>query len=110
MKTSLIYLALLLGQVNTLQDKPVVHLQPHRNSVDIGFGGDLLELISAPAVLTLPGVPPKLDSQGSPWSVDVKNLGPGAVTVTGKAQFNVKIAVGQTVHICSNGTVYSLKR
>jgi hypothetical protein len=110
MKTSLICLALFVGQMNTLQDKPVVHLQPHRNSIDIGFGGDLLELLNAPALLNLPALPPRVDSQGRPWSIDVKNLGPGAVTVAGKDQFSVPIKVGKTVHISWNGTAYSLKQ
>jgi hypothetical protein len=110
MKTSLMCLALFVGQMKTLQSKPVVHLQPHRDAITADFGGDLLELINAPGVVNLPPVPPKPDPQGSPWFVDVKNLGPSAVTVVGKAQFNVKITVGQTVHIYSNGTEYSLKR
>jgi hypothetical protein len=110
MKTSLICLALFIGQMNTLQDKQVVHLQAHRNNIAIAFGGDLLELLNAPQIVNLPPSPPKLDSQGNPWSVDVKNLGPGAVTVVDKAQFSVHIHVGQTVHILSNGTAYTLKR
>lgn len=109
MKSLLICLALLVGQKDTLQDRPVVHLQPHRAAIDISFGGKLLELINAPSVVILPTAPPKLDSEGNPWSIDVKNLGPGAVTVTGKSQFSTKVSVGQTVHIAWNGTAYSLK-
>jgi hypothetical protein len=110
MKITLILLALLVGQTNKLQQRPVVHLQPHRTSIDIGFGGHLLELINAPGLVNLPAVPPKLDFQGGAWSVDVKNMGPGTVTVAGKAQFSVKVTVGQTVHIYSDGAGYSLKR
>jgi hypothetical protein len=110
MKTNLICLALFVGQMNTLQDKPVVHMPPYRNSIDIGFGGDLLELLNAPRVVNLPASPPKLDSQGRPWSIDVKNLGPGSVTVVGKAQFSAQINLGKTVHIYWNGTAYSLKQ
>jgi hypothetical protein len=55
-------------------------------------------------------MPPKTDSTGKPWIVDVKNMGPGVVTVQGKGQFSVKINIGQTVHIFSNGAAYSLKR
>ena len=108
MKAFLICLALISGQLNALQEKPVVHMQPHRSAVDIGFGGTLLELINTPGVLSLPIVPPKADSKGDPWSVDIKNLGPGAVTVVGRAQFSVQIKVGQTVHIYSSGTAYLL--
>ena len=108
MKTSLFCLALLVGQMNTLQDKPVVHLREHQSTIDAEFGGDLLELINAPSVVHLPVRAPKLDSRGKPWTVDVKNFGPGAVTVVGKTQFNVQINVGKTVHIRSDGVVYSL--
>jgi hypothetical protein len=110
MKTSLFCLALLVGQIDTLQSKSVVHLQPHRNSISVESGGQLLELINAPFAINLPLSPPKADSAGIPWSIDVKNLGPSVVTVADKAQFSVHINVGQTVHIYSNGTVYSLKR
>jgi len=109
MKAALISLALLLVQMNSLQDKPVAHLPVHASVIDTQFGGKLLELINAPAQLLLPAIPPKVDSQGAPWSVDVKNLGPSAVTITGKAQFSVRISVGQTIHIFSNGTIYTLK-
>jgi hypothetical protein len=110
MKTLLIYLALLAGQMNTLQEKQIVHLAPNHENIDATFGGELLELINAPAVIQLPTKPPKTDSTGNPWIVDVKNLGPGVVTVQGKGQFSVKINIGQTVHIFSNGAAYSLKR
>jgi hypothetical protein len=109
MKPSLIFLALLVGQLaNTLQDKPVVHLREHRNIIDAEFGGDLLELINAPTVVNLPSQAPKFDSHGKPWSIDVKNLGPGAVTVIGNSQFSIRINLGKTVHIYSNGEAYSL--
>jgi hypothetical protein len=81
MKTLLIYLALFTGQMNTLHDRPVVYL---------------------------PAVPPKFDLQGNPWSVDVKNLGPTVVTIIGKAQFSEPVNPGQTLHIHSNGAIYSL--
>jgi hypothetical protein len=110
MKTLLICLALFIGQMNTLQDKPVVHLQAHHNSIQVEFGGKLLELVNAPTVITLPATLPKLDSQGAPWSIDIKNLGPGSVTVVGKSRFGVQISVGQTVRINSSGSEYSVKR
>ena len=109
MKLSLICLAFLIGQLNnTLQSKPVVHLREHRNVIDAEFGGDLLELINAPTVVNLPFQAPKFDSHGKPWSIDVKNLGPGAVTVVGKSQFSVRINRGQTIPIYSNGAAYTL--
>jgi hypothetical protein len=106
----LVCLALLIGQTNTLQDKHVVHLQPHHENIDVGYGGQLVELINAPTIIRLPALPPKQDSQGNPWSVDVKNLGPSQVTVIGKSEFSVRVNVNQSVHISSNGVAYFLKR
>jgi len=119
MKTCLICLialcacvALCTGQMNMLQSKQVVHLEPHRTMIDISFGGKLLELINAPTLVNLPKVAPKQDSEGNPWSLDVKNLGPSVVTVVtmvGAPQFSINIKVNETVHIYSNGAAYSQK-
>src|ERR1700728_1910272 len=103
MKTVLVCIAVIVGQVNTLQDKQVVHLQPHSGAIRTDFGGKRLELLDAPAIIYLPMSPPKLDSRGDPWSVDIRNLGPAAVTVVGASQFSARIIVGQTVHVFSNG-------
>ena len=98
------------GQLNRLQTRPVIHLPPHKNAIEAGFDGSLLDLINAPSVIYLPALPPK-STQGAPWSVDVKNLGPGSVTVTAsKVHFETEVMVGQTVHIYSNGTTYRLQR
>jgi hypothetical protein len=109
MKALLVGVALVIGQMNTLQDKQVVHLQPHSGAIRADFGGKLLELVDAPTMIYLPMAPPKLDSHGNPWSVDIKNLGPGVVAVVGTSQFSLRIMVGQTVHVFSKGTSYSLK-
>jgi hypothetical protein len=109
MKIPVICLALFFGQINTRVDKQVVHLRPQSVSIDVGFGGKLLELINPPTLLSLPAVPPKQDPQGNPWFVDVKNLGPSAVTVVGKPAFSIHIRANQTVHIYSNGAAYSQK-
>jgi hypothetical protein len=108
-KALLLCSALFLGQINTLLDKPVAHLPPNRNTIGPEYGGDLLELNSSPAVMFLPAVPPKIDSKGRPWSIDVKNLGPHAVTVAGSNQFSALVNVGRTIHIVSNATEYSVK-
>jgi hypothetical protein len=108
MRELLVYFALLAGQMNTMQQKPVVHLRPHGNVIENHFGGKLLELIDAPAVVQLPQVPQKLDDEGNPWCVDVKNFGPNPVTIVGKGKFSVQVNVGQTTHIYSNGDKYSL--
>jgi len=109
MKTYLICMALYMGQMNTLQSKQVVYLQPHSAAIGTACGGKLLELIGAPTLLNLPPVPPRPDSQGNPWSLDVKNLGPSAVTVLGTPHFSTHVIVNQTVHIYSNGTAYFQK-
>lgn len=109
MKTLLLAIVLLASQMNTLQEKPVVHLRANQTFIDQGFGGKLLELIHAPSVIRLPAVPPKVDSEAKPWIIDIKNMGPEAVTILGKGEFNANINVGQTIHIHSNGTAYSLK-
>ncbi len=70
------------------------------------FGGKLLELIHAPASVQLPDNAPSDDPQGDPWHIDIKNLGPGAVTVEGKGGLSMRIAVGQTVHIRAKGGSY----
>jgi hypothetical protein len=110
MKTVLFYLALFAGQMDTMQARPVVRLQPHQDSIKAEFGGDLLELINAPKMVTLPKSPPLVDVQGNPWVVEVKNLGPGVVTVADKVHFSLQINVGQTVQIKSKPTGYSSVR
>jgi hypothetical protein len=109
MKISLIYLALLLVQFNTLQDKPVVLLQPHQNVIPSDLGGDLVELKNAPPQVQLPPLH-LTDSHGRPWAIEVKNLGPGTVTVVGRPQFHVELAVGHSVGIKATNAGYSSGR
>jgi hypothetical protein len=106
----LLSLAFFVAQMNTLQEKPVVHLGPHSDAVQIDFGGKLLELINAPAIIRLPKTPPKPDEEGKPWAVRIKNLGPNGVTVADTGHFKAQINVGQTVQIYSNGAEYLQKR
>jgi hypothetical protein len=109
MKTLIIYLAFFAGQMNTLQQKPVVRLQPHRDFIPIEDGGDIVEIHSGSTEVYLPKLPPKADSQARPWSVDVRNPGPTSVRVLDNGLFSVRIDVGKTVSIYSNGSAYSLK-
>jgi len=109
MRTALFCLFVFLGQIS-MQEKTVVHLQPHSDAVEVSFGGGLLELINSPAIIHLPIRPPLLDAQRAPWCIDVKNLGPRAVTIVDKARFRQQIMVGQTLHINSNGTSYSVRQ
>lgn len=115
MNSLLICLAIIFGQVNSLHDnslqtKPVIHLPPHKTTIDRGYGGELLELINAPTELSLPATVPTVDALGKPWLIDIKNLGPSAVTVIWKPDFNIQITPGQTVHIHANGKTYTLQR
>lgn len=105
MKTLLICLAFAC-QMNTLQDKPVVRLPPHQTSIPIDFGGDLVELKNAPPTVELPQQSPAMDSHGRTWSIEIRNLGPGTVTVIGRPQFSAQLTVGQTVDIKSTNTGY----
>jgi hypothetical protein len=99
MKAIVVSLALLAGQMITMQEKPVVHLKPHQDTIEAGYGGMLLELDHSPQALRLPKFPPKPDPQGAQWSVDVKNFGPWPVTVQDYGNFSVKVNLNQTVHI-----------
>jgi hypothetical protein len=109
MKILILCFCAIVSQSNA-QEKPVVHLQPHHDSVDSKFGGSLLELINAPPVISLPTPPPLVDAQGNHWAIDIKNLGPHAVTISDKAQFSRRIMAGETLHINSNGKSYALYR
>jgi len=104
-------LVLLAGQMITMQSRPVVRLEPHKNTIEAKVGGALVELINAPEIVYLPPSPPTLDAQGAPWSVEVKNFGPASVTVMGaKTHFQVQIGPGRTVRINSNGAAYQLRQ
>jgi hypothetical protein len=94
------------GKMNTLQSKQIVHLPPHGMTIRYSFGGKMLVLLDAPAAISLPPDLPKQDAQGIPWSVDIKNLGPRAVTVIGNPKFSLLVHVNETVHISSNGEMY----
>lgn len=108
MRSILFVAPLLIGQM-AMQDLPVVRLTSNRSVIQPVWGGMLVELIDAPSSVLLPLQPPKVDSQGRDWQVRVKNLGPAPVTISSKAGFTVKITVGQTIGIGSDGAAYSLK-
>ena len=104
------YFLAVAGQMNSYHEKPVVHLRPGSQSIELQFGGKLLELINAPNEVHLPTLLPKRDFQGNMWCLDVKNLGPRATKIIGKDQVDVQIDVNQRMHICSNGTAYLVTR
>ena len=51
----LICLAVIVGQMNTLQDRPVVHLQPQSGAIQVDFGGKQFELTHSPTIIYLRG-------------------------------------------------------
>lgn len=108
MKSMLFALIFVAGQAITMQDKPVVHLKLHSNAIDPAFRGSLVELSYAPATVNLPASPPAPDTDGDPWSVDIRNFGPAPVMIVGKL-FNTIVSVNQTIHILANGQGYILK-
>ena len=85
MKYMLFALIFIAGQAITMQDKPVIHLKPHSNTIDPAFRGSLVELSNAPATVYLPASPP------------------APVTIVSKQNFNTTISVNQTIHILANG-------
>jgi hypothetical protein len=109
MKNLLLGSVLFVGQMVTMQNKPLVHLKPNESQIDASCGGKTMELINAPAVILLPKHPPERDALGEPWQVAIKNLGPRAVTIQGERAFSVQVGVGTTTQISSNGVAYSLK-
>lgn len=109
MKALLLSSLCFMGQMVTLHDKPVVHLKPHESQIKTSFGGKTLELIDSPTLVLLPKYPPERDTLGEPWRVEVKNMGPRAVTIQGKNAFTIQLSVGKAARISSNGEGYSLK-
>jgi len=110
MKILLIYLFLFAGQMNTLQSKPIVRLPSHQNFIPLELDGDVVELKSPPPTVRLPDPLPVQGTHGDPWVVVVRNLGPGTVTIVGRAQFSVRLSLGQTVQIKATKTGYSAAR
>ncbi len=110
MKVVLLVCAVLFGQMKTLQDRPAIRLPQHQGFIPAEYGGDLVELRDAPPTVQLPQRSPTLDSHGHPWAIDIRNFGPGAVTIVGRAQFRLQIPKDQLVHIKSTSTGYATGR
>ena len=80
MRLAVLLIALFTGQLQGSQS--VVRLSPpHASSIPETAGGQLVELLKAPAIVRLPHPVPKRDPQGNAWYVDVKNLGPNDVSL-----------------------------
>jgi len=109
MKILLFSLTLFVGQMMTMQDKPIVHLKPHTDLIEVTFAGSLLELSDAPETVYLPKLPPKPNGQGKQWSIDIKNFGPHPIKLASKTGFSTDLRVNQTVQVYSNGSAYFLR-
>jgi len=109
-KASVLYLLICASHLMTGVSRPVVHLDPNHARIPLSFDGDMLELVNSPSTVLLPPDPPKPNSEGAPWTIYVKNLGPAAVTVEDLSRFHLPIGVGQTVEIISDGSLYAVKR
>jgi hypothetical protein len=108
-KALIVWMAILAAQMDTSIDRPVVHLRPHSDAIDMSFDGRLLELINAPPVIHLPTNSPRFASNAAQWTIEIKNFGPGAVTVVDAVQFCSVVSVGGTVRIEWNGISYTSK-
>jgi hypothetical protein len=95
-----------LAQLNSSQE--VVRLPSHVGTISPSHGGKLVQLLNAPSSIFLPSQPPQTDSQAHPWHVDIKNLGPGNVTVQDHSHFAVLLHPNQLVHIHVMGNTYSV--
>jgi hypothetical protein len=107
MKLFLFCLALFAGQSNTAQNEAVVRLPPHIMTIPITDGGKMVELLYTAPSLSLPPQVPAADADGKPWYVDVRNLGPGEVTLTGVEGFVVHLQPKQVVRIRAAVNTYT---
>ena len=107
MKTLLLCTALLAGQLQST-DEDVVRLRPHVAAIPISDGGKTVELLYSALVIALPPQPPPSMSTGAAWFVDVKNLGPRKVELSGKNGFTVPLQPNQLVRIRATGATYAI--
>jgi hypothetical protein len=80
MNQFVLVIALFAGQL--LGSQSIVRLSPpHASNIPETAGGQLVELLHAPATVRLPRPVPKRDSQGNAWYVDVRNMGTNDVSL-----------------------------
>ncbi len=106
----LLWVGLLLGQMQTSQSEAVVRLPPHTVGIPEGDGGKMVELMHAAPSLSLPKNPPRVTVAGEPWYVDIRNLGPGDVAVEGGSDFIVHLHPKDVVRIRTAGGTYSVSK
>ena len=106
MKLFLFCIALFMGQSDTSQHG-VIRLPPHTSKISVSDGGKTVELLDAAPIVYLPQQPPHMSFNGLPWYVDVRNLGPGSVTLQGNNNFAVHLLPNGTVHVRTVATGYA---
>jgi hypothetical protein len=100
MTTPIFCLLLFVGQLNT--SKGAVRLPPGKAAISQDYGGKLVELIDAPAEVSLP----PFRASATKWSVDIKNLGPHDVTIRSGNQLAVLLHPNESAKIASRGSGY----
>lgn len=107
MKLVLLGAALFMGQ-SQVPHTSTVRLPAHVSQISMADGGKTVELLDAAPLVSLPQQPPHVSFNGVPWYVDIKNLGPGSITLQGNNGFTVHLTPNGFVHIRSVGTGYAV--
>ena len=105
MKLFLVCIALFIGQSQISQNE-IIRPPAHTSKISLSDGGRTIELIDAAPIVYLPQNPPHMSFGGVPWYVDVRNLGPGTVTLRGNNNFAVHLLPNGTVHVRTVVTGY----
>jgi hypothetical protein len=106
MKPFLLCIVLFMGQTQPPQNG-VVRLPAHASKVSVSDGGKTVELLDAAPIVYLPQQPPHMSFGGVPWYVDIRNLGPGSVTLQGNSNFSVHLVPNGTVRVHTVATGYA---
>jgi hypothetical protein len=99
MKALLLCLLLFTGQLN--RTASVVRPPSGATVIPNNSGGKLVELLNAPANVDLPLAP---TSTGTAWSVEIKNLGPHAVTIRASHHLAVSLLPNESATFAWRGS------
>jgi hypothetical protein len=87
MLSGAVYLLLFAGQ--GIASRDVVRLPVGRYTIPQEYGGKTVELLDALPDISLPSLHPSAAQPFANWSVEIKNLGPRAVTIRNGDQLKV---------------------
>jgi len=110
MRLFILYAAIFALQTQLSSSEEVVRLPAHTATIPAADGGKLVELLYSPPAISLPKEPPQVGFHGAGWWVDVRNLGPGDVSLEGKGGFTAHLRPKETVRIRAAGTGYTAVR